>query len=179
VSGTRAIVIQKKTGRPVQFEITEQTKGYGRSLDRCGRTSWRRLSLSQLHLCRASDAYSPVRQTGLTLDLLAWRRPCEIRHAFAAAHEANIPRTAGSENFTLHVWSILEIISRGPRDFFSVPARFQPMARCADQAPAGYGVAARWREGGTQAWLKCAPTLQGSLRGCTPDVSQNNTNRRS
>jgi hypothetical protein len=44
----------------------------------------------QPHLRRVPDTYSPVRQTGLTLDLLARPGPCALRHAFAAANEAYI-----------------------------------------------------------------------------------------
>jgi hypothetical protein len=65
-------------------------EGYGCSLDRYGRTSLRPLPLPQPHLCGTSDTYSPVCRTGLTLDRIAWPRPCEVRHAFAAVHEADI-----------------------------------------------------------------------------------------
>jgi hypothetical protein len=94
---SRAIVIQKENRAAGPVRNDRADEGYGCSLDRCGRTSTRRLSLSQPHLCRAPDTYSPVRQTGLTLDLLAWHRPCEIRHAFAAAHEANINLSSDRE----------------------------------------------------------------------------------
>src|SRR4029453_4313669 len=43
----RAIVMQKKTERPVQFEITEQTRDANHSLDPCGASEARPVPFSE------------------------------------------------------------------------------------------------------------------------------------
>ena len=64
----RAIVIQKKTGRPVQFEITEQTRDtVALWIDTAGLRQGGFLFPSCICPGRPN---SPVRQTGLTMDLL-------------------------------------------------------------------------------------------------------------
>jgi integrase len=94
---SRAIVIQKKTGRPVQFEITEQTRDtVARWIDTAGLRHGGFLFPSHF-LCRAPDSYSPVCQTGLTLDRVARFGPCEVRHPFAAAREADINLSSDRE----------------------------------------------------------------------------------
>ena len=74
---SRAIVIQKKTGRPVQFEITEQTRDtVARWIDAAGLRHGGFLFPSSI--CAG-------RPISLTLGLLAGPGPCELRDAFAAA----------------------------------------------------------------------------------------------
>jgi hypothetical protein len=63
----RATVVQKKTGRPVQFEITEQTKGLPRSLVTNSPHDWFSISLPEPTSCTPSPIHPTIFPAGAPL----------------------------------------------------------------------------------------------------------------
>ena len=95
---SRAIVMQKKTQRPVQFEITEQTRD--------AVAAWiatARLKPDQfLFPSRVSESphvstrqYSPDRRV---LGCVNWTGPGGLRHALVATHESNVDLPTDQES---------------------------------------------------------------------------------
>lgn len=70
--GSRATVVQQKTQRPVQFEITEQTRQSLRSLDRGAGVEVRRLSFSKSGACFAASVDATICPAGTSLGRLDW-----------------------------------------------------------------------------------------------------------
>jgi len=64
---SRATVVQQKTGRPVQFEITEQTRGIGGRVDSAEERPQRRLPVSEPCAGGPPDFDASVRPLGRSL----------------------------------------------------------------------------------------------------------------
>jgi integrase len=85
----RATVWQRKTGRPVRFELTEQTR---QSIDDYMRVANKK-SGEYLFVGRRGQGSihddTAIRASGLRMDREYRPRPAEIRNALAEAHEGN------------------------------------------------------------------------------------------
>src|SRR5580693_9286726 len=82
----RATVIQQKTGRPVQFEITEQTRAAIRDwLADTGPASGRYLFPSRFH--GPTHFYSTIRSDRPSLGRARWSRQLGLRDSLAAANQ--------------------------------------------------------------------------------------------
>src|SRR5688500_11169830 len=75
----RVVILQRKTGRPVQFEVTEQTR---RSLaawleSKClGFNDW----LPQPHEARLPPEHAPICAAGRQMGMPPWARSGGVRH---------------------------------------------------------------------------------------------------
>ncbi len=83
----RATVIQRKTGRPVQFEITEQTRSSIRDLVIRGRSQQRALSFPEPRSSAAASLDPTIRPHRAWLDRECRARQLGLRHPFYAADE--------------------------------------------------------------------------------------------
>ena len=92
-STDRATIRQKKTGRPVRFEISDQTR---QAIDEYLRLTWRKAG-QFLFAGRADDSARGLttrQYARLVLEGVQHRaRPGKVRHAFASTHEggAHLP----------------------------------------------------------------------------------------
>jgi hypothetical protein len=92
----RAIVMQTKTQRPVQFEITEQTRDG--SLAQGGASETGPVPLSEPRVEVASSLDSAVLPNRRGLGCVNWTGPRGIRHAFATPHESDADLPANKES---------------------------------------------------------------------------------
>lgn len=91
---SRAAIIQKKTGRPVQFEITEQTRvAVATLIQKHGLSGADFLFPSRL-AASPRFVHPPVRAAGSRLGQIHRPQSGNLRHAFAAAHQggAHLPQ---------------------------------------------------------------------------------------
>ena len=84
----RANVRQRKTGRPVRFELTEPTRqaldDYLRGSDRNAREPVPGISRSE-----PTPDNAPVRPAGIEVGCRHWSRSVQIRHAFYAPNQSD------------------------------------------------------------------------------------------
>ena len=90
----RAIVMQKKTQRPVQFEITEQTRDAGRRVDHGGPTEARAVPLSEPRYRIAASVDPAIFPDRRVLGGVDWARSCGLWHAFNATHQTDADLSA-------------------------------------------------------------------------------------
>jgi hypothetical protein len=81
----RAIIMQKKTQRPVQFEITEQTRD-GRRLDHGGPPEAGAVPVSKPRYGVAPPVDTAVLPDCWVLGGVDWTRSCCLRHPFVASY---------------------------------------------------------------------------------------------
>ena len=84
----RAIVMQKKTQRPVQFEITEQTRDAVAAWISDGASEAGAVPLSEPRVGVASSVDPAVLPDRRVLGGVDWAGPGGLRHPFAAAHQS-------------------------------------------------------------------------------------------
>lgn len=92
---SRAIVVQRKTKRPVQFEITDQTRA--RRLDRHGRPAGRGLPVPEPGPRVAVPIDATVRPPRTFLGQRDWLGRQRLRDPFAAPHQADPDLPANAE----------------------------------------------------------------------------------
>jgi len=85
----RAMVIQRKTQRPVQFEMTEPTRGGGRCMDRQGSSAGRSVLIPKSGLRVASRLDAPVCSDGASVGRGRRAGLVCLRDAFDAAYQGN------------------------------------------------------------------------------------------
>ena len=84
----RATVRQKKTGRPVKFELTDQTRqAIDDYLKAAGRSQ---ISIHGSVWLRPLHDHTAIRAASLRMDRQHWPRPQALWHAFAAANKGNV-----------------------------------------------------------------------------------------
>ena len=83
----RATIRQQRTGRPVKFELTEQSR---RAVDRHLATS---TSAPTIYLFpgqpRQSPQHAPLRQVTGRMDIADWARSVAVRYALASSHQGD------------------------------------------------------------------------------------------
>jgi integrase len=85
---SRATVVQRKTGRPVQFEITEQTREACGTLAREEGPAQRRAAVSKPDQSAEFHDDAPVRSPARILASRDWARSLGLRHTFSATDQS-------------------------------------------------------------------------------------------
>ena len=84
----RATIVQKKTGRPVQFEISEQSRSSIETwLPTLSLGEWLKISVSKSTSCQPSHINAPIFPVGTSLGQEHRLRSGLLRHALNAAYE--------------------------------------------------------------------------------------------
>ena len=79
----RAMILQRKTQQPVQFEITQQCRDSLQAWLECKKVEGQRFSVSQSVLALTSYIHAPVSPPCLRLGGGDWPKPGGLRNAFA------------------------------------------------------------------------------------------------
>jgi integrase len=86
----RANVRQRKTGRPVRFELTEQTRESLNAYSCCSGRKAGQILFPAGARPRSTPHDAPVRALGGAMRGQRWSRPTEICHAFHASDERDV-----------------------------------------------------------------------------------------
>ena len=102
----RAIVMQKKTQRPVQFEITEQTRDAVAAWITAAHLKSGPVPVSEPCVGIATSVDPTVRPDRRSLGSGDWARSCGLRHPFNAAHQtdADLPSHEESARRSVAAW---------------------------------------------------------------------------